>query len=193
MSNILEIIEKIEKNRVETGKDIAAIRKDITLSPEGKRMKITKVFSSGKLEHKRLIQEYKLAQEDRKKDLVRGVYKHPSAYGSNSEEHISEMRAMVEKAEAAYKSGELEALIERAIGMRDKILIRAVGSVAYAKKDYRTMEKLETIDGAVREALDYERGFGELASPQLKVELNMLMRGVEEPLEVSQSDRNALM
>lgn len=193
MNRILKLIEKVENNRVETEKKIAEIRKDITLSANGKGTKLSKVFSEGKLEHKRLMQEYKLAKEGIKKDLIRDIYLHPIAMGMNTDNQIKEMRELVERAELAYKNEEIESLTDRAIGMRDKSLIRAIGSVAYAQKDFTRMEKLETIDRAVSEALEYERGFGELATYQKKVGLNMIMRGIEEPAEVSQSVKNALM
>lgn len=187
MSNAIgEVLESIKKNRVEANKKIEAIRKDVTLSPEGKQIALTKVYKDSHLEHKRLISRYKIAVDNRKNELVRNVYLHPIAYSLNTDNQINIMRELVEKSELAYKANEVNSLTERALGMRDKSLIRALGSVAYAKKDYATLEKLKNSDSAIGNVLDFERGFGELADASTKVQLNIMLRGVEQPKEVEQ-------
>lgn len=188
MSNAIgEVLESIKKNRVEANKKIEAIRKDVTLSPEGKQIALTKVYKDSHLEHKRLINRYKIAVDNRKNELVRNVYLHPIAYSLNTDNQINIMRELVEKSELAYKANEVNSLTERALGMRDKSLIRALGSVAYAKKDYATLEKLKNSDSAIGNVLDFERGFGELADASTKVQLNIMLRGVEKPNEVEQA------
>lgn len=188
MSNAIgEVLESIKKNRVEANKKIEAIRKDVTLSPEGKKRELTKVYREGHLEHKRLINRYKIAVDNRKNELVRGIYLHPIAISLNTDNQISAMRELVEKSELAYKTNEVNSLADRALGMRDKTLIRALSSVAYAKKDFATLEKLKGSDNAVGNVLDFERGFGELADASTKVQLNIMLRGVEKPNEVEQA------
>lgn len=191
MSNAIgEVLESIKKNRVEANKKIEAIRNDVTLSPEGKKRELTKVYREGILEHKRLINRYKIAVDNRKNELVRGIYLHPIAISLNTDNQISAMRELVEKSELAYKTNEVNSLADRALGMRDKTLIRALGSVAYAKKDFATLEKLKGSDNAVGNVLDFERGFGELADASTKVQLNIMLRGVEKPNEVEQAVSN---
>lgn len=188
MSNAIgEVLESIKKNRVEANKKIEAIRKDVTLSPEGKKRELTKVYREGLLEHKRLINRYKIAVDNRKNELVRGIYLHPIAISLNTDNQTSAMRELVEKSELAYKTNEVNSLADRALGMRDKTLIRALSSVAYAKKDFATLEKLKGSDNAVGNVLDFERGFGELADASTKVQLNIMLRGVEKPDEVEQA------
>lgn len=188
--DILGLLDAVKNNRVKTNREMEKIRGDITLSLEGKRMKLENAYRDGVLEHKKLINRYKIAVNSLKEDVTRNIYLHPNSYGFNSDSQIKEMRELIEKSEVAFEKKEFDNLIERAMNMRDKSLIRALGSVAYTKKDYESLEKLKTIDTSISKVLDFEKGFGSLADANTKLELSVMLRGVEKPNDISQAVLN---
>lgn len=192
MSEIMSIFEQIRANRAETYRKIEQIRADNLLSAEGKRVKIGQAYREGAEKHKQLIGHYKVEVESLKNEAVRALYRHPADFSFSSDKYTAELRELIEKAEAAYKSGEKEvnALTERAIVMRDRALLRALSSVAYANRDYERLEALADHDAAAKSALDFERGLGELRDAQTKMELQSALSGITAPPEASSEDRN---
>jgi hypothetical protein len=192
----LNIFEQIKANRAETYRKIEELRADKTLSAEGKRVKISQAYREGIEKHKQLISHYKAEVESRKNEVVSNLYRHPlELFGHTdvrSKGFVTELRELIEKAEAAYKSGEKEvnALTERAINMRDKAMIRALSAVAYANGDYKHLEALADHDAAAKSALEFEQGLGEFRDAQTKLQLQSALSGIEAPPEVSSADKN---
>ncbi len=150
------------------------IKDDPNLSIQGRRNKLDAHFEAYKGKHDDLIKRYKTWRESSKEAVIRDVYSHPIYKSSGAEA----LRPLVEKAEQAYDQGReaVKGLAERAVNMRDREQVRALVATAYARRDWKTLEGLESTDRAVSQALDYERLFGGLASPQTLLNLNVEMR-----------------